>query len=147
MHAAFSPIRCTWGFSRMVCTGLFPLDRAEMKVKQCRGVGLLPHYDATFLARLRLFCHCWLGLQIKIVDLVQTILKVEAMKIMSFHQVAQGLGLKGGQARITNLPVRPKKTSAMAKRGFELWAGGLKLTHKSQSLRCWWTQSAAQSLW
>lgn len=56
----------------------------------------------------------------KIVDLAQTILKVEAVKIVSFHQVAQGLGLKGGQPRITNLPVTPNKASAMEKRAFKI---------------------------
>ena len=38
-----------------------------------------------------------------------TILKVKAMEVMSFHQVAQGLRLKGSETRITNLPVKPKK--------------------------------------
>lgn len=35
----------------MVCTGLFPLDRAEMEVKRCRVVGLLHRINATFLAQ------------------------------------------------------------------------------------------------
>lgn len=34
-----------------------------------------------------------------------TIFKVEAMKVMSFHKVAQGFRLKGSQTRVANLPV------------------------------------------
>lgn len=32
------------------------------------------------------------------------------MEVMSFHQVAQRLGLKGGQPRVANLPVAPTNT-------------------------------------
>lgn len=35
-------------------------------------------------------------LKANISDFQQTILKVKAVEVMSFHQVAQGLGLKGG---------------------------------------------------
>lgn len=105
----------------MVCTGLFPLDRAGMGGQQFGVVGLL---------QKQLFYQqkSWMW--------EQTILKVEAVKIMSFHQVAQGLRLKGSQPRITNLPVTPNTTSATEKRAFKIGAGGLKLTRKSQSLRC-----------
>lgn len=34
-----------------------------------------------------------------------TILEVKSMEVMSFHQVAQCLWLKGSQSRITNFPV------------------------------------------
>lgn len=33
------------------------------------------------------------------------IFKVEAMEVMSFHQVAKGFRLKGGETRIANLTV------------------------------------------
>lgn len=37
MQAAFSPIRCTCGFKRMVWTGLFPLDNAARETGRERA--------------------------------------------------------------------------------------------------------------
>lgn len=74
-----------------------------------------------------------------------TIFKVEAMKVMSFHKVAQGFRLKGSQTRITDLPVDKKYRIRQEIEHFVIPAYTInhstnlkrrKLTHKPQSLRC-----------
>ena len=71
-----------------------------------------------------------------------TILKVKAMEVMSFHQVAQGLRLKGSETRITNLPNKPTKKEQRISKESKLINLGCdctnaerrKLTHRPQSL-------------
>lgn len=76
-----------------------------------------------------------------------TILKVEAVEVGALHQVAQSLGLKGCEARITDLPVTVQQKEAFLFSGmFEHLQTELcqmfdrikefKLTCRPQSLRC-----------
>lgn len=67
-----------------------------------------------------------------------TVLEVEAVEVHALHQVAQGLGLKGGEPRVADLPARQWVSSSLARPhpAPPCPTLGTPLTHRLQSPRC-----------